>query len=86
MMGAPRPGAPQQPPSAAVSALPRKTSTPPAKPVRPLYWSRVPDSRVTGTVWEGLSDGHAVFDVAIVEDVFAKGAYAARVLLVCGFM
>jgi len=63
----------------AVPGLPKKPSVKPSVPLRSFFWSKIPDVKVTGTVWEKLDDARgAKVDVGRLEKMFQKKEAAVR--------
>ncbi|KAH0785945.1 Formin 2 Domain containing protein [Histomonas meleagridis] len=73
----PPPGAPPPPPGAPPppgSGMPSKPNPKPPKPLRNLYWTKIPDSTVKGTLWEKIDDTKAKFDEDKLLELFATAA------------
>ena len=56
-------------------AFPKKKPVKPNVQMRQLHWTKVPDAKVKGTMWEkDMSDEHVVLDKEEMESLFAAQA------------
>ena len=57
---------------------PQKRNQAPMVPMRALFWSKVPDARVHGTIWQMLSDEDVTLNMRALMKQFAKKKVKAR--------
>ena len=50
----------------------KKTIIEPNVPMRSLFWTKIPENRLHGTIWEELSDDNVELNVAKLESLFCK--------------
>ena len=62
-------GQPRTPP---IAKRPRKISTKPEIPLRPLFWTKIPDDDLDGTIWNELSDESVEVPLDDLTEKFAK--------------
>ena len=67
----PPPGGPGIPPPPLFQAgLPRKPEIRPNKKLKPLFWTKVPDIKVSNSFWSNADEKTEVFDFSTLEDLF----------------
>ncbi|OHT16046.1 hypothetical protein TRFO_13540 [Tritrichomonas foetus] len=67
----PPPGAPGMPPPPPAGP-PKKPNPKPPKPLRALYWQKIPDVQSEKTLWKDIDDTKAVFDQDALMDLFVQ--------------